>query len=114
MTRDEKLDKILAAQIPALNKAIEDEILKLESELPPFLVSLIGSTAKSSIAQVGREEYDRIYNDNDLDILLEFYDSETGKKAIELSLILMSDNFRKKLLITLMNNFDKVMSDQKG
>jgi hypothetical protein len=96
MTKDEKLNKVMNH----LENMADDvlEIYKRElSSMPLYIQTIIVTKARIVILSTIKEICSEVYNEEDLDILLAFYSSDTGKKAFTISEKIASPEYTQKL-----------------
>jgi hypothetical protein len=108
MDREAKLQKVMKCLNTVINEVAQFSTEL--NELPVFTRAIISPIVKKTINGLLLEECEEIYTDTDLDNLIAFYESKTGQKAIQLSLKIVSPEFKRKMAIRLTTKLEAAMS----
>lgn len=111
MTREEKINKIISI----FQNVLEESMVNLvagEGDLPKPVQTLVIAASKRAVTEGIREEYEKAYTDEDLDVLLAFYDTETGRKGIELSKTMTSARFQEKIVAKTARFIESLFNEQ--
>jgi hypothetical protein len=106
MTREENLKKLTGYMSVVVDSIFNAQDL---SELPLPMRSAVKVAVKEVVAEEMEAAANKTYTDHDLEVLIEFYMSDTGQKALGLSKELGTQEFQLSLNQKLTDRIESIL-----